>query len=56
MGVEMEEATRAHKAGESLAKAIVEMVCLIYPNRDTAKSFFYGLYQIIIKEMQRRGI
>jgi len=47
--------TRASKAGESLGDAIVEMIHLMYQN-NTAAAFLRGLYQKIIKEMQRRGI
>ena len=44
---------RPHTAGRNMAKAIIEMVHLMYQNK-TAISFYEGLYEEITKEIKRR--
>lgn len=45
--------TRAEKAGQDLAKAIIEIVHLMYHNSD-AENFYKGLNAEIQKEMKLR--
>ena len=45
--------TRAEKAGQEMAKAIIEMVHLMYQN-NTAGGFYRGLENEIHKEMALR--
>ena len=44
---------RAHKAGELLAEAIVEMVHLMYQNK-TASHFYSGLMRALVVEVGKR--
>ena len=45
--------TRAEEAGQDLARAIVEMVHLMYQN-NTAENFYKGLDKVIQREMSLR--
>ena len=45
--------TRAEKAGQDLAKAIIEMACLMYKHCDI-EDFYKGLDREIRKEMELR--
>lgn len=51
----MDKPTRSYKAGLSMARAIVEMVHLMYQNK-TALHFLCGLCSILNKEIVRREI
>ncbi len=47
----MADATqRSYKAGEAMAKAIIEMVHLMYQNK-TASHFYRGLHEVLIIRM-----
>jgi hypothetical protein len=46
---------RSYKAGKEIAKAIIEMVHLMYQN-NTAAHFYRGLSEEIDKEMNRRSL
>jgi hypothetical protein len=46
---------RSAKAGQDLAKVIIEMVHLMYQN-NTAKKFYLGLSDELNKEIRRRGL
>ncbi len=45
--------TRASRAGQDMAKAIIEMVHLMYQSK-TAKNFLGGLIDELLKELRRR--
>lgn len=47
--------TRGYQAGYNAAKAIVEMVNLMYQN-NTAKRFYIGFIGIINRELKNRKI
>lgn len=47
--------TRAGKAGIDMAKAVIEMVNLMYQNK-TAAHFYKNFIKVISKEMRRRNI
>ena len=46
---------RSYKAGKDMAKAIIEMVHLMYQN-NTAAHFYQGLNELIQKEMRDRKL
>ena len=46
---------RSYKAGKDMAKAIIEMVHLMYQN-NTAAYFYDGLSEFILQEMKDRGL
>jgi len=46
---------RAYKAGEDIAKAIIEMVHLMYQN-NTANHFYAGLKKKLSEEIERRHL
>lgn len=46
---------RSYNAGKEMAKALIEMVHLMYQN-NTAAHFYRGLNEEIDKEMSRRGL
>ena len=47
----MSEKSRAEKAGEQLAEAIIETANLMY-QRNTKANFYHGLYLALTKELQ----
>lgn len=51
----MSKKPRAYKAGENIAKAIIEMVHLMYQN-NTAKHFYDGLNKTLSDEIERRHL